>query len=263
MMLPLDALLDYAFAEDRAKLRPLLTFLDQLTRALRVPDPEDEAQNVCLKLFATPALTRSFLARVADRSPELAAALDDLPTGSVPKLSADLSARLCRVLQAYVERALRNAAVDAYRQRRTEPLPEEDALAGTALLEEPSDVAAVRARVLAAVKDDALRPAWLDETIEVVEALATADVTMEALTQDCVKNDASLAALPPDQARIRARNRLQQQHRRAREYLAGTVRGLTDSGALDPEDAQIAERWLHFLLRRQNPPTRPSRRSTP
>lgn len=263
MTAPLEALLRYAFAEERAALRPVLDYLHQVARRSGARDAEDAAQELCARLFATPHHGRGFLEKLGDRSPALAARLTETPGGAVPALAPDLFEQVRGQLAAYVSRALRNAATDAHRRRRTEALPDDDELQGSTELELTSNVPAVRATVLAAIASETDGPAWLAPAVEAIEALATGDATMEDLTQACIASDPSLGALAPEAARVRARNRLQQQHKRARERLAATVQRLVRAGTLDDEQARSAELWLGLLLRRQNPPARPSRRSKP
>jgi hypothetical protein len=260
---PLEALLRYAFAEDRAQLRPVLDYLHQSARRAGVPEPEDEAQRLCFHLFGSPALTRAFFEKLAGRNPDLASALVSAPAGTVPAFSPDLVDPVIRQIAAYVGGAFRNAIVGAHRRRRTEPLPDDDQLQGSTELELASDLPAVRRRVLSAIESETDRPAWLDPAVEAIEALATGDATMEGLTQACIASDPSLGELAPEAARIRARNRLQQQHKRAREHLAATVQRLVHAGGLDDEQARSAELWIGLLIRRQNPPAGPSRRSKP
>lgn len=260
---PLEALLLYAFAEDRGKLGPVLEYLHQSARRAGVPEAEDEAQRIGFKLFGSPQKARAFFDGMAHRNTPLASAILSTPTGTVPRLAPDLVDQVTRQIAAYIGRSFRNAIVTAHRQQRTEPLPEDDRFRGTTDVETPSDLGPVRLLVLTALESDTDRPAWLDPAIEAVEALATGDASMEDLTAACIEGDPSLRAEDPAVARKRARDRLQKHHQRAREYLSGTIHALHHTGALDDEQARSAGMWIQFLKRRQNPPARPSRRSKP
>ena len=260
---PLQALLRYAFAEDLAGIRAVLDHVHQVARLSRAPDAEDAAQELVTRLFATPAKARNHFDTLARHNSGLAVALLELRAGAVPALGPDLFEQVSRQVGAYIARALRNAATDAHRRQRAEPLPDDDDFAGSTETGTASELQEVVTRVLGAIKLDPDRPAWLDGAIEAVLALAMADQTMEALTRACIASDPSLSQLAPDRARTRARNRLQQQHKRAREHLAATAQRLRRTGDIDDEQTHIVELWLGRLIRRQNQPARPSRRSEP
>lgn len=262
MTTPLQALLDYAFAELSTGLRLVRELALQKARAVRAAEPEDATQSVLFRLCASPGRTRALLDGLAARNSGLAAAFESTPAGMVPALPPEVREQAERQLVAYITSALRNAAIDRHRKERPhDALPESDRLRDPLAHEEPSELLSLRARVLTTVENDASRPAWLDETVAAMEALATSDQTMEALTLQCVAADASLRALPPETARIRARNRLQQQHQRARAYLIETIAGMVTAGLLVSDEGATAERWVDLLMRRQKRLPGPSRRS--
>jgi hypothetical protein len=264
MTTPLQAMLEYAFGRRSGGLDAVRALALQRARATRVVDPEDVTQSLMLKLCARPERARAVLDALAARNPGLGAALESAPAGTVPALAPEVAEQAESQIVAYIARAMRNAAIDQRRrQQPDEALPESDRLGDPRTNEEPSELLALRSRVLATVESDASRPAWLDATIEAVEALAMRDRTMEELTAECIAADDSLRALPPEAARIRARNRLQQQHQRARAYLQTTIAGMVTAGLLLADEGTTAERWVNLLMRRQKPPPGASRRSNP
>jgi DNA-directed RNA polymerase specialized sigma24 family protein len=264
MTTPLQALLDHAFAQIPAGLRLVREVVLQKARAVRAAEPEDATQIVILRLCASPQRTRAVLDTLAARNPGLGAAFESTPAGSVPALTPEVWEQAESQLAAYIARAVRNAAIDHHRKEHPrEALPESDRLRDPLAHEEPSELLALRSRVLTAVENDASRPGWLDRTVEAMEALATGEQTMDELTAQCIAADASLLALPPETARIRARNRLQQQHQRARAYLIAAISSMITAGVLVPDEGKTAERWVEFLMRRQKRLPGPSRRSNP
>lgn len=264
MTTPLQALLDHAFAGLPTGLGLVREFALQKARTVRAAEPEDATQSVILKLCATPGRTRAVLDTLAAKNPGLAAAFESTPAGAVPTLTPEVREQAENQLAAYIARAVRNAAIDQRRKERPqEALPESDRLSDPLVHEESSELLALRSRVLTAVEDDSGRPAWLAETVEAIEALATGETTMDDLTAQCIAADPSLLALPPETARIRARNRLQQQHQRARLHLIAAISSMVTAGALLPDEGRTAERWVQFLMRRQNRLPGPSRRSKP
>lgn len=264
MTTPLQAMLDYAFAQRSTGLTAVRELALQKARSARVAEPEDASQVLMMRLCRGPGRARAALELFAARNPGLGAALESAPAGTVPTLTHDVREQAEGQLTAYVARAMRNAAID---QRRRHPpqevLPESDRLRDPSAHEEPSQLLSLRSRVIAAVESDANRPAWLDETIEALEALATGERTMEELTAQCVASDETLRSLPPETARIRARNRLQQQHQRARAHLFTTISGMVGAGLLLADEGRTAEGWVNLLMRRQKPLPGASRRSKP
>jgi len=261
---PFEAMLEYAFAGRAASIVAVRDFALQKARALGARDPEDIAHAVLFKLCSTPAKARAALDSLAARNAALGASFEAAPAGSVPAISPEVLAQAEKQLAGYITEALRNKVIDEHRRKRdTDALPESDRLRDATTHEEPSELLAIRMRVLATIERDTQRPVWLDATVEAIETLATGERSMDDLTAECVAADPALTALPADAARIRARNRLQQQHQRARAYLHETVSTMTADGALAPDEARTAERWIQLLLRRQKSLPRASRRSEP
>lgn len=257
-----EAMLEYAFAGRAGGIRAVRDFALQKARALGARDPEDVTQAVLFKLCSTPAKARSALDSLAARSSALGTSFEATRAGSIPVLSPDALAEAERRIAGYITEAIRNKLIDLHRRNRpTDALPESDRLRDATAHEEPPELLAIRARVLATIERDTHRPAWLDATVEAIEALATGERSMDELTAECVAADPTLTALPAEAARIRARNRLQQQHQRARAYLRDTISAMTARGDLPPDEASTAERWSQLLLRRQKSLPRASRRS--
>lgn len=102
------------------------------------------------------------------------------------------------------------------------------------------------------IQKDAERPASFDEAYEQILALREETKSMDELISGCIAADAELQALASRDAYVRARNRLQQQHKRAREHLLAVIRDAVEAGALTVDEGGRAERWVGDLRRRQN-----------
>lgn len=257
---PFEALLRYGFARDRGAVRLVLEFVARAVQRARPREPDDLRQSLLLKLVAAPENAQLLARRLALHNPGLAAALDALPADTAPAIAPGALVEADRQLEAYVAAMIRNAERDrARRERRTTPLLEPELLQSPSpQLDDNPDLLGLRARILDEISQDTSRPAWLDQALGEVQSLAEGARTMDDLTAACVADDAELAAAPPAEARVRARNRLQQRHKRAREHLLRTTRGLVAAGALTVDEGRDAEKLLLLLKRRQNRPRGPS-----
>lgn len=265
MTTPLRGLLEYAFLGRSAGLGALRALVERKVREVGAEEPEDVAQSVLLKLCGGPGVARVRIEKLAEKSPALAEAIQRAAPGTVPELTgADLAQVEDRFAGYVYTAAERTAASHHHKRRKTDALPDEDRLPakeGADAADGSSDFVTIRSRVLAAVEQDAERPVWLDGAVEALEALAVEDKQMDDLTAECVAADETLRGLPPEVARTRARNRLQQQHKRAREHLLVVVSGLVQAGRLQEEEGQMAKRWVDLLMRRQKTRSGASRRS--
>jgi hypothetical protein len=260
MITPFEALLRYGFARDHGAVRVVLEFVAHAVQRARPREPDDLRQKVLLKLVAAPENAQLFARKLALHNPELAAALDALTADTAPAISPSALVEADRQLAAYVAKIIQNAERDRVRrERRTTPLLEPELLQSPSpQLDDNPDLLGLRARILEEIFQDTSRPAWLDQAIGEVQSLAEGTRTMDDLTAACVADDAELAAAPAAEARVRARNRLQQRHKRAREHLLRTTRGLVSAGALTVDEGRDTEKWLLLLKRRQIRPRGPS-----
>ncbi len=256
MISPIEALLRYGFGRDLGVVGVFIEFVASSVHRARAKEPEDIQQKILLKLVSAPENAQILIRRLALRNPGLATALESLPADTVPSVPAHMLVEAGRQLEAYVAEMIRNAERDrGRRERHTTPLLESELLQGSSFqLDDDPDLLGLRDRVLQEIVQDASRPQWLDQALAEVQALAEATCTMDSLTSACVADDPELAAAPPSVARVRARNRLQQRHKRAREHLLRTMRGLVSAGALTADEGREAEKWLRLLSRRQNRP---------
>lgn len=254
MTAPFQALLRHGFARDASGLPAFALLVRAHVQRAAAQERDDLAQTVLLKLAATPEKSVLLVSSLARRNPGLAAALDATPPGAVPAIPEAALAEADRQLQAYLAEMIRNAERDRLRrERRTAPLVEPDRFPSSAVQrDDEGDVLGLRDRVLAEIGQRAPGNGALGEAIEEIQALAEGRTTMDALTSACVAADPALRALPPEAARIRARNRLQQRHKRAREQLLVAIRSLVAAGKLTPDEGREAETWLGMLMRRQN-----------
>jgi hypothetical protein len=256
MISPFEALLLYGFGRDPSVVGVFVEFVATGVHRARAKEPEDIQQKILLKFASVPESAQILIRRLALRNPGLAAALESLPADTVPSVPADVLVEAGRQLEGYVAGMIRNAERDrGRRERRTTPLLEPELLQGASFqLDDDADLLGLRDRVLQEIIQDASRPQWLDQALAEVQALAEGTRTMDSLTSACVAGDPELAEAPPAAARVRARNRLQQRHKRAREHLLRTMRGLVSAGALTVDEGREAEKWLRLLSRRQNRP---------
>jgi len=253
MSSPFLGLLRYGWANDPAGQRAVYELITSRVKARQCTDPDDATQTIALKIFGSAEKAYLLVLKLAEQSAALDAALAAAPRGAMPTLDEALVASCDSQLSGYVSRMAEHYKIDRWRRRRrTVSLPEQDVLpAPFAALDDDSGVLTLRDRVLERVAADERRPEWLDRALGEVQALAEARSTMDDVIAACIASDADLGRLGGAEARTRARNRLQQQHKRAREYLLAAIRGAVSDGDLTADEGQVAERWVGMLIRRQ------------
>lgn len=92
------------------------------------------------------------------------------------------------------------------------------------------------------------------QSYEEMLRLAAGTVDMDTLTSETIATDDDLGALPADQARVRARDRVQQRHARTRTRLKNALDTLAREGTITSDEARDATAIVRtILMRRQNP----------
>ena len=225
---------------------------------LRIPraDGEDVAQEVLCK-FLDQAV--HIAARMRARTPEL---FDLDPEGATTEQRTLGN----RIVAGYLQVMLANYWLDHFASDETDSL---EALPPKAqpFLEprDPRDIELAQ-RVLDRcrdrARDDLTREpdrVQFDVTYDQLVGLALGAVSMETLLEEEAEGDASLAGLPPKQARARLQARLYKRHERVRRALLDAADALVAERALSTEEAGIARATVEqLLLRRQISPAGPS-----
>ncbi len=249
-MSPFEALARFAFVDDRSGLGTLTVCLEQLVGAR--PDGDDQVQVAMISLARSRERAFEIVRRLGERNAALRAEIGAAGPGSMPVLSSVVLESANGQLVRYAQRLLRNARISEWRSRRNIVEVEYDEqLAPPNATSDQQGVLAARDVVLRAVAADPLRPGWLDEALSQLEDLAFGAVSMEQLTQACVRGDPALGALTEDAARRRATNRIQKTHERARTHLLLETDRLVGVGVLDEEGGRMAKEWVALLKRRR------------
>lgn len=250
---PFLAILRFAHLGDPRGQVDVFALVTARTSALRPKEPDEATQVILWKVMRSPERALLLLSRLAQQNARLAEILAQLEPDRMPVLDASIVGACDKQLSGYVSQMIRNGEKDRARhQRFTDPLPDDDVLrASTGQLDNQGEVLKLGSMALATAVQDETRPEWLDDTLEEIQTLARGERTMDELTAACVANDGELAAVPPELARVRARNRIQQRHKRAREHLLVCIRRMVAYGKLAPDEGREAERWLSLLKRRQ------------
>lgn len=257
-MKPFEAILYYSETNDPSALGELYALCTSFAKSMGLgPVAEDVVQGVMMRLAAGRVSAIQLVQNLAKRDEALRrhCATRNTP-GAMLLAPADFE-RLESTLAAYVKSALRNRMLDE--RRRSARLPggvpgsraeiDPDTLHSSHGGEQNREPEGVR-ELLRAAKPHA--PPWFEAALDDMLGLASGDATMDGLVR------ARLAAEPGlDTQEVearRARDRLYQHHKRAREHLATTLAAVEKTMA--NEDYLVAQKWLQGLNRRQNRPGR-------
>jgi hypothetical protein len=208
--------------------------------------------------FARPGKAAFVLESLLRRNPWLAevrAAIDADTEPEAPKLlHAD------RILTRYFGTMLASRFLSAKRQHPgTVPLEDPDTVHVPASIEmserrpEVFDILDKAADSVASTLPPREEAAFRQAHDQVL-LLSTGEAEMETLTQATVDADDGLRSMDPSDARVTARNRLQQRHKRARDRLKSGIRQLEVRGEITTDE--MAEALVlvdHLLTRRQIP----------
>jgi hypothetical protein len=252
-------MLRYAWLGDQGALRDVLGLVEQRVKKAHPAEPEDTTQDVLWKIAGSREKAELLAHKLAERIPALEAALAGVDRGQLPALDGDLLERCDQQLSGYVSRMILNAKIDGWKKKRRRgggetALPADDVLHRPGpLLDDEEERSKLGSMLVDRIQQDEGRPPTFDEAFGQIVALWEGKKTMEGLIAACVAGDETLRALAPEAARVRARNRLQTQHKRAREHLLASVREAVATGALTGEEGVRAEDWVKSLRRRQNP----------
>lgn len=256
----------YTRSRDEAAAAGLHARLSQLVKlelplprgsgVVSVPKPNraDTVQDVLLHLLR-PGKAALVLATLVRSNPWMREVVETVESGGQP--ADEPLARANRVLERYLRTMLATRAHRKWKQDSRELGASNDSgkepEAEVQLIERRPEVfqaldAACHAAAEKLTPDQAKR---FVEDYEQVLALAVGETDMDSLVRQAIDADAQLAARPFEEARVKARNRLQQRHKRARDRLKETIEILAESGTLRREEADDARVAVDRLLTRR------------
>jgi len=217
-------------------------------------DRADTVQDVLLHLLR-PGKAAHVLATLVRSNPWMREVVESVESGTQP--ADEPLVRANRVIERYLRTMIGSRAHRKWKQEKRETGAVKDSgkepKAEEQVVERPPEVfqafeTACEAAAEKLTPDQAER---FDEDFEQVLALAVGKTDMDSLVQQAIDADARLAAMPPEKARVTARNRLQQRHKRARDRMKETIDLLAESGALGREEADEALVAVDRLLTRR------------